>query len=169
VTPVADLVVESRDATGALTLPPAYVEDGAWANSTIKSKVPDLTGTGSRFITYDLPNTGTDNATFVPMVVTPGVYEVFVTWDVGANCYDAQYTIRHAQGQTILLVDQIPNGVEGANANTWVTLGQYRFAAGQNAATGSVNVSEATVSGKPHSGWNQRVYADAAKWVFVSP
>jgi hypothetical protein len=169
VTPVPDLVVESRDATGAVTPPPAYAEDGAWANSTIKSTVPGLTGTGSRFITYDLPNAGTDNATFVPYVVTPGVYEVFVTWDIGANCYDAQYTIRHAEGQAVLLVDQIPDGLEGANANTWVSLGQYRFAAGQDAATGSVNVSEATVSGKPHSGWNQRVYADAAKWVFVAP
>lgn len=166
---VPDLVVESRDATGALTPPPTYAEDGAWANSTIKSTVPGLVGTGSRFITYDLPNSGTDNATFVPNVVTPGVYEVFVTWDIGANCYDAQYTIRHAEGQAVLLVDQIPDGAEGANANTWVSLGQYRFAAGQDVATGSVNVSEETVSGKPHSGWNQRVYADSARWVFVAP
>ncbi len=166
---VTDVIVESRDASGNLTPPPAYVEDGAWANSTIKSTVPDLVGTGSRFITYDLPNSGTDNATFVPAIVTPGWYEVFVTWDNGANCYDAQYTVHHADGDTVLLVDQIPDGVIGANANTWVSLGQYRFAAGQDAGAASVNVSEETVSGKPHPTWNQRVYADAAKWVFVSP
>ncbi len=63
----------------------------------------------------------------------------------------------------------LTDGAEGANANTWVSLGQYRFAAGQDAATGSVNVSEETVSGKPHSGWNQRVCADSAKWVFMAP
>ena len=166
---VADVLLEVRNAAGTLLPPPAYVESGAWSNSTAKSQAAGLTGTGSRFITYVLPNTGTDNATFVPQIVTPAVYEVFVTWGTGANCYDAQYTIRHADGQTVLLVDQIPEGVAGANANTWVSLGQFRFAAGQNAATASVNVSEVTVSGKPHSGWSQRVYADAAKCVFVSP
>ena len=92
-----------------------------------------------------------------------------VTWGTGANCYDARYTIRHDGGQTIVLVDQIPEGAAGANANTWVSLGQYTFEAGQSVATCSVNVSEETVSGKPHSGWNQRVYADAAKWVFLAP
>ena len=76
---------------------------------------------------------------------------------------------RHAEGQAVLLVDQIPDGVPDANANTWVSLGQYRFAAGQDETVGSVNVSEVTVSGKPHDGWNQRVYADSAKWVYVAP
>lgn len=166
---VADVILEVRDAAGTLLPAPAYVESGAWSNSTAKSTVAGLTGVGSRFITYVLPNTGTDNATFVPQIVTPGVYEVLVTWGTGANCYDAQYTIRHADGETVMLVDQIPEGVAGANANTWVALGQFRFAVGQSTATGSVNVSEETVTGKPHSGWNQRVYADAAKWVFVAP
>jgi hypothetical protein len=59
--------------------------------------------------------------------------------------------------------------VPDANANTWVSLGQYRFEAGQSAAAASVNVSEETVSGQPHPSWNQRVYADAAKWVFIAP
>jgi hypothetical protein len=145
------------------------VEDGAWSDSTAKSAASGLTGVGSRFITYELPNTGTDNATFVPEIVAPGLYQIFVTWGTGANCYDAQYTIRHQEDVTTLLVDQIPEGVDGANANTWVSLGQYPFDAGQSAGTGSVNVSEETVSGKPHPSWNQRVYADAAKWVYISP
>ena len=168
-TEVADIVMETRDAGGAQLSPPAYVEDGGWANSTAKSTLPELAGAGSRYISYDLPNSGTDNATFVPAFVAGGVYEVFVTWGTGANCSDARYTIEHADGTTVLLVDQVPEGVAGANANTWVSLGQYRFAAGQSAAVGSVNVSEVTVSGKPHSGWNQRVYADAAKFEFVGP
>ncbi|UCG15468.1 MAG: hypothetical protein JSV19_09235 [Phycisphaerales bacterium] len=166
---VSDIILETRDAGGSVTPPPAYVEDGAWRNSTAKSTAPGLTGSGSRYITYELPNTETDNATFVPSVVVPGWYEVFVTWGTGANCYDAQYTIQHHDGATVLLVDQIPEGVTGANANTWVSLGQYRFEAGQSIMTASVNVSEETVSGIPHTGWNQRVYADAAKWVFIAP
>jgi hypothetical protein len=166
---VADVILEVRNAAGSLLPAPAYVESGAWANSTAKSQAAGLSGSGSRFITYVLPNTGTDNATFVPQIAVSGVYELFVTWSTGANCYDAQYTIRHADGQTVLLVDQIPEGVAGANANTWVSLGQYRFAVGQASASGSVNVSEATVTGKPHPTWNQRVYADAARWVFVAP
>ena|GEM_PF-2938904 len=168
-TAVPDIVLESRVQGGSVTPPPAYVEDGAWNNSTAKSTAPGLTGTGSRFITYELPNAGTDNATFVPDILASGLYELFVTWGTGANCYDGQYTIQHQGGQTILLVDQIPEGATGANANTWVSLGQYSFEVGQSVATASVSVSEETVSGKPHSGWNQRVYADAAKWVFIAP
>jgi hypothetical protein len=166
---VPDIILESRNESGSVLPPPAYVEDGDWNNSTAKSTAPGLTGVGSRYITYELPNTGTDNATFVPNILTPGVYEVFATWGTGANCYDARYTIQHDAGQTTLLVDQIPEGAPGANANTWVSLGQYGFEAGQSVATASVNVSEETVSGKPHSEWNQRVYADAVKWTYVAP
>ena len=43
------------------------------------SRRDSLSGTGSRFITYEVPNTGTDNATFVPNVAVPGKYEVFDT------------------------------------------------------------------------------------------
>ncbi|MCP4591869.1 MAG: hypothetical protein GY842_14125 [bacterium] len=167
--PVDDVLLESRDAGGSVLPAPAYLEEGSWSNSTAKSTAAGLSGSGSRFITYDLPSTGTDNATFVPDIVTPGWYEVFATWGTGANCYDAQYTIQHSDGQTVVLVDQIPEGVAGANANTWVTLGQYQFDAGQDEVSGSINVSEETVTGKPHATWNQRVYADAAKWVFAAP
>lgn len=166
--PPADVIVEARDAAGALTPPPAYVESGAWANSSIKSTAGGLSGTGSRFITYVLPNTGTDNADFVPHIAVPGRYEVFVTWANGADCYDSLQTVRHFHGSTAQLVDQIPSGApEASNANTWVSLGQYWFAAGQALGNGSVNISEATVTGKPSTTWNDRVYTDAAKWVFV--
>lgn len=166
---VADVLLESRDASGARLPPTTYDESGTWYDSTAKSTAEGLTGAGSRFMKYDLPNSGVEHATFVPEIVTSGWYEVFVTWGTGANCYDALYTIEHADGQTQLLVDQIPEGAPGANANTWVSLGTHRFVAGQSAAAGSVDVSEETVSGRPHSGWNQRVYADAIKWVFVGP
>ena len=166
----ADIVVESRDGSGALTPPPAYIEDGAWANSVIKSAAPGLTGSGSRFINYELPNLGTDNATFVPNVVVPGRYEVFVTWANGANCYDAKYTVRHHQGDTVLLTDQIASGApEPPNYDKWISLGRYWFNAGQNVANASVNVSEELVSGRPSAGWGFRVYGDGLKLDFVEP
>lgn len=164
---VPDIILESRNAGGSVLPPPSYSEAGSWNNSTAKSSVPELAGSGSRYITYDLPNADNDNATFVPTIAVDGLYEVFVTWGTGANCYDARYTIAHADGSAVLLVDQIPEGAAGANANTWVWLGQYRFTAGQSAANGSINVSEETVTGKPHSGWSQRVYADAVRFVYV--
>ena len=134
---------------------------GATARPRAQSRA--LPGTGSRFTSYDLPVPGTDNATFVPNVITPARYEVWVTWGLGANCYDAQYTVQHHHGQTPLLVDQDPD----ENANTWVSLGQYWFATGQSGSTCSVNVSEETVSGKPSETWHQRVYADALMLTFV--
>ncbi len=170
VPPTPEHICESRDVTGDVTLPPVYTEYGAWTNSTIKSSVSGLTGTGSRFINYELPNTGTDNATFVPHIDTPGKYEVFTTWAAGANCYDAKYTMRHYHGQTVQLVDQISTGApEPTNCNRWISLGEYWFTAGQNADTASINVSEETVSGKPSPGWGNRVYADAVKLTLLEP
>ncbi len=166
--PPDDIILESRDAAGTVTPAPAYVEDGAWMNSSIKSAAPGLTGTGSRFITYEIPNPGTDNATFVPEIMTPGRYEVFVTWANGANCYDARHRIRHYHGTTDLLVDQIPSGApEPPNYDQWISLGSYWFLAGRAVSNASMNVSEETVTGRPSPGWNLRVYADAVKWVFV--
>ena len=166
--PPADVIVESRDASGAITAAPAYVEHGSWANSSIKSDAGGLVGSGSRFMTYEVPNTGTDNADFVPNIVTRGKYQVFVTWANGANCYDSLHTVRHYHGEEELLIDQLPTGApEPSNYGTWISLGQYWFDAGQAVANASVNVSEETVSGKPSDTWNYRVYADAVKWVFV--
>ncbi|MCP4249065.1 MAG: family 10 glycosylhydrolase [bacterium] len=166
----ADIILESRDALGDLTPPPTYTEDGAWANSSIKSAAPGMTGTGSRFITYDVPNAGTDNATFLPTVEVAGLYGVFVTWANGANCYDAKYTVRHHHGDTVQLVDQISGGApEPANYDEWIPLGEYWLAAGQSVDSASVNVSEETVSGRPSTVWNLRVYADGLRLEFVEP
>ncbi len=167
--PPADIIIEARDPSGVVTPAPAYVETGAWANSSIKSSASGLVGTGSRFITYDLPNAGTDHAAFVPDILVPGRYEIFVTWANGANCYDARYRVRHYFGNTDQLVDQISAGApEPANYDTWISLGAYWFTAGQGLANASIDVSEETVTGKPSPNWNQRVYADAVKLVFVA-
>ena len=56
---------------------------------------------------------------------------------------------------------------EPSNYDTWISLGQYWFAAGQDGAIASIDVSEETVTGRPSATWNFRVYADAVKLVFV--
>ncbi len=158
-----DVLLEARDLSGAVLGPPILQEVGTWLNSTAKSQVHELSGTGSRFIEYTLPNPGTDHVVVTPDFPVTGRYEVFVTWGQGANCYDAGYTVRHAEGEESLLLDQIPRGTPGENAHTWVSLGEYPFNAGHNSATGSVELNEATVSGRPSTSWNQRVYFDALK------
>jgi D-alanyl-D-alanine carboxypeptidase/D-alanyl-D-alanine-endopeptidase (penicillin-binding protein 4) len=160
-----DIVLEARNLAGEVLAPPDADEVGSWLNSVSKSQVPELSGTGSRFIEYDLPNAGSDFATVVPDIPVAGTYEVLVTWGLGANCFDAEYTVNHAEGASVLLVDQIPLATPGANTHTWVSLGEYVFAAGQDAGRGSVTVSEATVTGRPSLSWNQRVYWDALKLV----
>ncbi len=163
-----DVVVEVRTEAGRLVPPPTYEESGAWASSTAKSQVDEAVGTGSRFITYELPNSGTDFARFTPSLPASGTYEVFVSWGQGANCSDAQYTIRHLDGVTVQTADQIPLLTAGGNAHQWISLGTYRLLCGQNPALGSVTVSEAGVSGRPSTSWNQRVYADALKLTLVA-
>ncbi|MCB9850821.1 MAG: D-alanyl-D-alanine carboxypeptidase/D-alanyl-D-alanine-endopeptidase [Phycisphaerales bacterium] len=160
-----DVIVEARDLAGDQVDVATLDESGAWADSSAKSQADDLAGTGSRFITYDLPNAGSDHASITPDIPVDGRYEVFVTWGQGANCNDAQYTIRHADGVDVTYADQIPRGTSGENAHTWVSLGAYAFSTGADFATGSVEVSEAAVSGKPSATWNQRVYFDALKLV----
>lgn len=160
-----DVIVEVRDLAGALLPAPELAESGAWQDSTAKSQVDDVRGTGSRFIVYELPNSGSDSALVLPSIPVDGRYEIFITWGQGANCFDARYRVNHAGGTTELLLDQVPRGTPGENAHTWVSLGEYEFAAGEHALTGSIEVSEATVSGRPSPTWNQRVYLDALKLV----
>jgi hypothetical protein len=93
-----DIVLEARNLAGEVLAPPDADEVGSWLNSVSKSQVPELSGTGSRFIEYDLPNAGNDFATVVPDIPVAGTYEVLVTWGLGANCFDAEYTVNHADG-----------------------------------------------------------------------
>ncbi|MCP4250452.1 MAG: D-alanyl-D-alanine carboxypeptidase/D-alanyl-D-alanine-endopeptidase [bacterium] len=160
-----ELLIEARNLAGTILGPPTLQEAGNWLDSTAKSQVHALRGRGSRFIEYVLPNSGTDLVLITPDVPVGGWYDVSMTWGLGANCYDARHTVRHADGTDVVLVDQIPLGTPGANAHTWVSLGEYRFEAGASAAAGSIEVSEATVSGRPSAVWNQRVYFDALRLV----
>jgi hypothetical protein len=161
-----EVIVEARDPGGALTPPPTYVEIGDWNdNDTVKSEAPGLYGFGSRYTPYVIPNPGTDNATFVPNLLAAGKYEVFVTWGNEANCYNARFTVQHYHGQTEELRHQLPDTMgHFSNADTWISLGEYWFEAGQAVETASVNVSEETITGQPTGTYPARMYADAAKW-----
>src|SRR5262249_16492733 len=83
---IPDIIIESRQAGGALTAAPAYQEflssGGAWANQTAKSRASGLTGTGGRW-------TGTSsvgsNAIFNPTITTAGFYDVFITLPNATN------------------------------------------------------------------------------------
>lgn len=161
-----EVIVESRDAGGAITAAPVYSESGALVSDALKSTVAGLSGTGSRYVAYDIPNAGSDNATFAPDLVVGGKYEVFLTWGADANCGDAQATITHRNGVTVSLFDQLPAtlGIFG-NTDRWVSLGEFWFDGGQGPS--SVNLSEVTISGVPDGGLAQRMYVDAARWLPV--
>lgn len=164
-----ELVVESRDAVGTITFAPTYDEAGGLlSDNGNKSTASDLVGSGVRYITYDLPNLGTDSATFTPYVPVGGKYEVFVTWGSNANASNARFTVSHFNGEDVQLLSQIPTALGASNnANQWISLGEFWFAEGQDEQDASVNISEETVDGSPTGGLPRRVYVDAARWVRV--
>ncbi|MCP4589938.1 MAG: hypothetical protein GY842_04280 [bacterium] len=161
-----EVIVESREVDGDVTPAPTYAESGAWgSNDTVKSTVGGLVGLGSRYTEYTLPNPGTDHATFVPALAAAGKYEVFATWGNEANCRNAQFTVTHFHGDTVLLLNQMPDTFGMfSNANRWVSLGEYWFEGGQDVATASVDLSEETVTSQPEAAYPPRVYADAVRW-----
>jgi len=165
--PPSVIVVESRDAGGAVTSAPTYQESGTvLSNDSIKSTAGGLSGFGSRYIEYDLPNAGTDNATFTPDVPIGGKYEVFVTWGSDANAANVRITVNHRNGATASFQSQIPSSFGGlSNANLWLSLGQFWFDGGQSTPTGSVNISEDGVNAQPSGALPRRVYFDAARWI----
>ncbi|MEV5303495.1 DNRLRE domain-containing protein [Amycolatopsis methanolica] len=105
---------------------------GAWATSA--------TGTGYQGYDYRTAPAGTGAGTFTWKLTIPqdGTYEVFARYPSSAAT-NAPYTVRHADGETPKPVDQTQH------AGEWVSLGSYRFTAGNahsvvlaDAATGTV-------------------------------
>lgn len=70
------VIVESRDASGALTPAPVYQEFGTLSDSTVKSTAPGLAGQGTRFS----DNTAADvRVRFTPPIESEGQYLLSVT------------------------------------------------------------------------------------------
>ena len=80
VTVTGDIYVESRQSGGTLTSSPTYAESAAFTDTTAKSTLSELSGTGGRFATV-VGRT----ATFKPNLTQAGNYNVYVTLSSGSN------------------------------------------------------------------------------------
>lgn len=96
----------------------------------------------------------TATAQWTPRIPADGDYAVYVSYAGGPeNTTAAQYIVHHAGGSTTMLVNQQMAG------NTWVYLGNFRFNAGESAASGSVELTNQNSSQR-----DLRITADAVKF-----
>ena len=107
--------------------------------------------------TTHFANAGPDiipaTAQWVPAIPAEGDYAVYVSYAASPDsATDAHYTVHHAGGETVFLVNQRAAG------NTWVYLGNFHFRAGSNARAGSVELSNSSAQA------GAIVSADAAKF-----
>lgn len=82
-----------------------------------------------------LSATETATATYTPTIPVAGFYPVYTWVLAGSDRGDQLYRIRHTGGESLV---RLPHHMVG---NGWIYLGEYYFAAGANAAAGSVVVS----------------------------
>ncbi len=137
--PAAVIVDNDSPAPGT-----GYAETGAWSSAS----------GGYRGLTYRYATTvvgaPTAIATWSATLPADGRYAVYVWYRQGTNrAPDARYTIRHAGGETTVVVNQRIHG------NTWYYLGTYGFLAGQEARVTLTNQSGAA---------GQVVIADAVRF-----
>ncbi|MFH0792923.1 MAG: fibronectin type III domain-containing protein [bacterium] len=80
--------------------------------------------------------TPTANARWTPNIPEDGQYAVYISYAASSqNAPDARYTVHHAGGSTIFLVNQQMAG------NIWVYLGSFQFHKGHDTATGSLELT----------------------------
>jgi hypothetical protein len=160
-----EIIIETRP--GGQNLEWYNEISGKWHDSDGKSNAKGLTPKiGSRFA--NLEDAESSAARFVPNLPAAGYYEVFVTWPMQGNALRVKYIIHHADGDSIVYMNQDGWGVttRGAgNGNVWHSLGTYRFNEGQS---GYVEIRDEESPGKPDSRNWGRAYADAMRFVFVS-
>ena len=146
------IVADPASLPGIVVDETAAILVGAWQYST---HTPPYVGLG---YLHDLrAEKGAKSATFTPALPLAGWYEVRL-----AHCYNvrrtttAPVTIRHADGETIVRVNQRE---EPPHARLWRTLGTFRFAAGR---TGFVRIGNAGTA-------DGYVIADAVQFLPVPP
>jgi hypothetical protein len=152
-------IIESVDYFSVRNRPPAYAEfptSDAWTTqSGPKSRAARLESLVARSVAA---GTTDAQALFIPLITTPGEYEVFTTWHPTASGTAVPFVISHAGGVTTVMVNQS----DTTQANRWVSLGTYRFEYGRSASSGSVLVdASAAASGQ--------VFADAVMVRLVAP
>ncbi len=107
---------------------------GSWSSS---SGVPGFYGDGYRYTFGDV----SDTATWSFTIPENGSWEVFVMWTNHSNrATDAPYTINHADGSSVVRVNQEVDGGE------WVSLGVYSFDAGSASVILSGDADDAVVA-----------------------
>lgn len=135
VAPITEIIIESRDSSGARTPSPTYAEylasGGAWSNTVAKSGAPGLTGLGGRF-------TGSNSlgsyAVFTPTIITAGYYDVYITLPNATsgpniNSPGAGFLIVHDGTDIAGTVDLVPSTPD--ITDRWYLLAHdVRFAAG---------------------------------------
>ncbi len=115
-TPREVLVDDSDVGMGCDDAPSAYRETGTWLPSTL----PGWDGGSSRY-----SNSAGSNATWTPDLAGPAAYRVEVWFPTNSTTTtSATYTVRHAEGEATVVVNQRAAG------GAWVTLGTWTFAAG---------------------------------------
>ncbi|CAN5513056.1 hypothetical protein BH09SUM1_BH09SUM1_16930 [soil metagenome] len=150
---VDEIIIESRP--GGLNYA-WYSETGGWADSGTNCTATGLTaGIGMRYGSTFSSVAGLKVATFRPVIVVPGDYEIFAAWGAGTNRRSPiSYLVTGADGAAETHLDQ------SATANEWITLGIHALAAGSG---GSVQMSnkDVNVSGS--------VYTAGVRFVFQQP
>lgn len=122
----------------------AFSTSGSWSTGTAQ---PDKFGNTYAFKTG---GNGSGTATYTLSVPATGRYEVSVWYPQGSNrATDAPFTVNHAQGSTLVRVNQQQVG------GRWLKLGDFNFNAGQ----GTVVLADAIANA------SQVVVADAVKAV----
>jgi len=123
-----------RDMTASMVLVEdggaGYSETGSWSTASASG------AHGGSYRRAAATATETATATFTPTFAYAGFYDVYL-WYPGstANVTGARVTIRHTGGATVLSLNQERDG------DTYKNLGRYHFAAGADAAAGSVTLS----------------------------
>lgn len=153
---VGDVIVESRLPDGSLNSDPLYADSG-FANSTLKSTAPGLTGTGSRYATA-----GTPAYTIRPTLpVSGGTYEVYLTHGVATSISDDIVVAVSQTGCSGLPATTTVHREPGGN--TWEYLGRMKLQSGVTVPSLSFSYASGAL------GSTSRMYSDSTKFVFVPP
>jgi subtilisin family serine protease len=157
-----DIIVESggvADSPPLLGTYEEFVSGGRpWADAP-KSTLPPLDALQAR--AHALGASGEARAVFRPWIPVDGLYEVALTWGASANAVGVTVAVEDADGLSEREVTQDSR----VNADQWIPLGVYHFAAGTG---GSVTLDESAVTGPADPGCPGAMVADAARWRLVS-
>ena len=143
--PSSEIIIDNSD--------PGFTTTGTWT----ASGYPNHYGQDSLF---SLINEGS-TATWTPALTQPGDYEVYAWWTAGeGRVIDAKYTIDHADGTDVIVVNQKEDGGQ------WNLLGRYSFIQG---TSGRISLNDSSTDPDFGVGVSDSVCADAVRFVYIEP